>query len=61
MACSDNPNTNSVAVLIVHESLTTQYKKEIEEEQRILNELRGNPSSSSEEIAQHEVRLLDRN
>ena len=63
--CSDDPNTNSVAVLIVHESLTVQYKKEIEEEQHVLSELRSDESSSSEEkreeIERHEVRSDERN
>ena len=42
-----------------------QYKKEIEEEQHVLSELRSDESSSSEEkreeIERHEVRLEGRN
>lgn len=63
MPCSDDPNTNSVAVLIVHESLTVQYTKEIEAERRVLGELHGDDDAASEEkrekIAMHEVRFGD--
>ena len=38
--CSDNPNTNSVAVLIVHESFMSQYKKELDVEQKQMADLR---------------------
>ena len=63
MPCSDDPNTNSVAVLIVHESLKVQYTKEIEAERHILGELQGDDAAASEEkreeIALHEVRFED--
>ena len=35
----DNPNTNNVAVLIVHESFMSQYKKELDAEQKQIADL----------------------
>lgn len=37
---SDNPTTNNVAVMIVHESFLSQYKKELDKENKALNELK---------------------
>lgn len=54
----DDPATNSVAILIVHESFLAQYKRELEEEQRLVAQLKGEEGDSkSEEIAMHEVRV----
>lgn len=36
----DNPNTNNVAVLIVHESFMSQYKKELDAEQKQIADLK---------------------
>lgn len=36
----DNPSTNNVAVLIVHESFMSQYKKELDAEQKQIADLK---------------------
>lgn len=55
----DDPATNSVAILIVHESFLAQYKRELEEEQRLIAQLKGEgeDAAKNEEIAMHEVRV----
>lgn len=43
----DNPNTNNVAVLIVHESFMSQYKKELDAEQKQIADLKKQLETSS--------------
>lgn len=37
---SDNPTTNNVAVMIVHESFISQYKKDLDNENKAIIELK---------------------
>lgn len=55
----DDPATNSVAILVVHESFLAQHKRELEEEQRLIAQLKGEgeDAAKSGEIAMHEVRV----
>ena len=58
---TDDPATNSVAILIVHESFLAQYKRELEEEQRLIAQLKGEgeDAAKSGEIAMHEKKVLE--
>lgn len=54
---TDTPSTNNIAVLIVHESFTSQYKRALDGETKAIAELRKQLETEKNPVFEAEVTL----